>query len=307
MKTLAPVILFVYNRADNTAKTIEHLQRNYLSQDTELYVFSDGGRDDASWQAVNEVRAMLKGVTGFKRVNIIERPCNFYLERNVIEGITEVLSTHDRAIIMEDDICTSPYFLTYMNEALELYKDEERVMHIAGFTNLDVPELGNTYFTPHMSGWGWATWSDRWAKFKHYTSREEALAGLSLYDINRITYDGNFPCLGSLDRNPIPWDICWELAIYRNNGLCLHPTHTLLKNIGLVSGTHFGFKNGKLFGWYEFDRPFSTHKIKVGGIPIEENADIEAQYAIALKDHGMRYNLLGRIARRLYRWAKGKK
>lgn len=307
MKTLAPVILFVYNRADNTAKTIEHLQRNHLSQDTELYVFSDGGRDDASWQAVNEVRAMLKGVTGFKKIKVIERPYNYYLERNVIEGITEVLSAHDRAIILEDDICTSPYFLTYMNEALELYKDEQRVMHIAGFTNLDVPELGDTYFTPHMSGQGWATWSDRWTKFVHYTSRKEALAGLTQDDINRITYNGNFPCLGSLDRNPIPWDICWKLVIYRNNGLCLHPTHTLLRNIGLGSGTHFGFKNSKLFGWYEFDRPFSTRKIKVGGIPVAENPEIEAQYALALKDHGMRYNLLGRVTRWAYRLVKRKK
>lgn len=306
MKTLAPVVLFVYNRADNTAKTIEHLQRNYLSHDTELYVFSDGGRDDASWQAVNEVRAMLKGVTGFKSVNIIERPCNFYLERNTIEGITEVLSKHDRAIIMEDDVCTSPYFLTYMNEALELYKEEKRVMHIAGFTNLDIPQYGDTYFTPHMSGQGWATWNDRWEKFVHYTSREEALAGLGQDDIDRITYNGNFPCLGSLDRNPIPWDICWKLVIYRNNGLCLHPTHTLLRNIGLASGTHFGFKNSKLFGWYEFDRPFSTHKLQVGGIPIAENPEIEALYAEALRDHGMRYNLLGRIARWVYRLVKRK-
>lgn len=301
MKTVAPVILFVYNRADNTARTIEHLQQNHLAQDTELYVYSDGGRDEKSWQTVNEVRAMLKTVAGFKKVNIIERPYNYYLERNVIEGITEVLSTHDRAIIMEDDICTSPYFLTYMNEALDLYKEEKRVMHIAGFTNLDIPQYGDTYFTPHMSGWGWGTWSDRWAKFQHYASRAEALQGLTESDIKRLTYDGNFACLGSLDRNPIPWDICWKLVIYRNNGLCLHPTHTLLRNIGLASGTHFGFKNSKLFGWYEFDRPYSTHKLTVGGIPIAENPEIEAKYAVALKDHGMRYNLLGRIARALYR------
>ena len=288
MKYISPIALFVYNRLDNTQKTIEHLKRNSLADESILYIFSDGGKDEESWKRVKEVRNYLHTITGFKEVHIIERPENYYLERNITEGIAYVLEKHDTIIVLEDDICTSPVFLEYMNTALGKYALSTQVMHIAGFTNLDIPQFGDTYFTPHMTGWGWATWKDRWNNyFTHFKTREEALQGLFDKDLKRIEYNGNFTCLKSLDKNPIPWDICWEICIYKQKGLCLHPTQTLIKNIGIGNGTHFN--NSKLFGWYEYDRPFSTKPIILKDIPIEENPTIEAMYAIALKDHGMRY------------------
>ena len=51
----APVALFVYNRADNTKRTLEALLANTLAKDTALYVFSDGGKDEKSWEQVKEV------------------------------------------------------------------------------------------------------------------------------------------------------------------------------------------------------------------------------------------------------------
>lgn len=304
MKELAPIILFVYNRVDNTAKTIEHLKNNYLAQESELYIFSDGGRDEKSWALVHKVREFIRTITGFKAVHIIERPCNYYLERNVIEGVGEVLSKHESVIVLEDDMCTSPYYLTYMNEALELYRDNRQIMHVSGFTNLDIPQYGDIYFTPHMAGSGWGTWRERWAKFVHYKSREEALDGLTQADLDVITYNGNFDCLKSLDRKPIPWDICWKIVIYRNGGLTVNPTQTLLRNIGLSGGTHFGLKNSRLFGWYEFDRPFITRRLQVGGVEVAINPAIEALYCDAFKDHGMRYNWFGRIVRKIYKMFK---
>lgn len=298
-KSVSPIAMFVYNRLDNTRTTIEYLKRNELASESSLYIFSDGGKNEASWKAVNEVRVYLHTVTGFKEVHIIERPENYYLERNITEGIQYVLSEHDTVIVLEDDICTSPVFLKYMNDALDKYREEKKVMHIAGFSNLDVPELGDVYFTPHMSGWGWATWKDRWQLFTHYTSRADALAGLTQADLLKIEYGGNFRCLKSLDKSPIPWDICWEVIIHKQKGLCLTPTHTLVKNIGIGNGTHFN--NSRLFGWYDYDRPFRTEEICLPDIPVRENPKIEEMYAFALKDHGMRYNLFGKIVRYVYK------
>ncbi|NDV63728.1 hypothetical protein [Bacteroides sp. 224] len=299
VRTLAPVALFVYDRLQNTKKTIEHLQRNRLASESILYVFSDGGKDEKSWTAVNHVRQYLHSISGFKEIHLIERAENFYLERNIIEGISYVLSRHETIIVLEDDICTSPIYLDYINEALNKYKDEPKVMHISGFTNLDIPTFGDTYFTPHMSGWGWATWKGRWQLFTHYNSREEALAGMTTADLLKIEYGGAFSCLKSLNKNPIPWDICWEILIHKRKGLCLTPTHTLIKNIGIGSGTHF--KSNRIFGWYDYDRPFRTQKVVLEDIPIEETPEIEAMYAKALKDHGMKYNLFGKITRFFYK------
>lgn len=310
---IAPVAMFVYNRVDNTQKTIEHLLANTLAKDTDLFVFSDGGKDEKSWKLVNEVRTYLHKVKAeveishaLKSMTIIERPENIYLERNITEGIAQVFESYDRIIVLEDDIVTSPYYLQYMNDAFEMYKDVPKIMHVSGFTNLDLtsPEF---YFTLHMSGWGWGTWRDRWQhNFVHFESREEALQGMTPEDQDAIQYGGVFPCLKSLDKRPIPWDICWEIAIYKAGGLCLTPHHTLVRNIGLKNGTHF--KSFDLLQHYEFDRePLQEpiHLTKVDNP--QKDPQIEALFAEAITDWGIRYTPLGKIIRKIYKFFKNKK
>lgn len=295
---LAPVALFVYNRLKNTRETVECLQQNDWAEYTPLYIFSDGGKDEKSWAQVREVRQYLHTITGFAKVEIIERPENYYLERNILEGIGYVFDRYDRVIVVEDDVCTSPVFLYYMNDAFRKYADEPRVMHVSGFSGVSVPAWGEIYFTPHMAGWGWGTWKDRWQHFVHYTSRKEALKGLTAEDLDNIQYGGVFPCLKSLDKTPIPWDICWEIAIYRQGGLCVSPTHTLVRNSGIGQGTHF--RSWRIFGWYSYDRPVRTQAVTFPTIPIQPIDEIERAYAEALKDYGMQYNLFGRIVRKVY-------
>lgn len=312
---LAPVALFIYNRRDNTEQTLRALAANTLAAETDLYVFSDGGRDEASWMQVNEVREAVRKFAweakekGFLRsVTLIERPTNYYLERNIIEGISWVLSSNDNIIVLEDDICTAPHFLAFMNQAFALYREDQRVMHVTGFTHLDLlgehPELvdpsNETYFTPHAGGWGWGTWRDRWQQhFIHYRSREEALRGLSPADIDRLEYGSAFPCLHSLDRNPIPWDVCWELAVYRAGGLALAPAHTLVRNIGLQQGTHFS-RAYSILQRFEYDRPVLTRPIAIAPAMPQANPSIEALFAEAITDWGIRYTALGRALRWLY-------
>ncbi|MCQ2212602.1 MAG: hypothetical protein MJZ36_03085 [Bacteroidaceae bacterium] len=330
---ISPVAMFVYNRVDNTQKTIEHLLRNTLAAETDLFVFSDGGKDEKSWKAVNEVRAHLHKVQkdieangALKSMTIIERPENIYLERNITEGIAQIFENHDRIIVLEDDICTSPYYLQYMNDAFDLYKDEPRVMHVAGFTNLDLSTLTSNlspltfnlsplnsnlstlpfYFTPHMSGWGWGTWRDRWQKhFVHYQTREAALEGMTAADQDAIQYGGVFPCLKSLDKRPIPWDICWELAIYKAGGLCLTPGRTMVRNIGLKNGTHF--KSFDILQRYEFDREPSQEPLALTKIPNPQKDEaIERLFAEAITDWGIRYTPLGKFIRFFYKLFTGK-
>lgn len=310
---LSPVALFVYNRADNTQKTLEHLLANTLARETDLYVFSDGGKDDDSWMRVNEVRSYLHDVkksielTGaLKSMTIIERKSNFYLEKNITQGIMEVFMHHDRIIVLEDDICTSPYYLQYMNDAFDMYKDVKRVMHVAGFTNLVglSHDEAPFYFTPHMSGWGWGTWRDRWIEyFRHYKTREEALEGMTDNDVAAIQYGGVFPCLKSLDKNPIPWDICWELAIYKAGGLCLTPSHTLVRNIGLKNGTHFHAFD--ILQHYAFDcEPMQYPLVLTKVDSPQKDERREALFAEAIKDWGIRYTPLGKIVRAIYKMFK---
>ena len=68
---LAPVVLFVFNRADHTRRTLEALEQNYLSKDTILYVYSDGAKNNATQDeilAIEDTRNVLREKTWCKEV-----------------------------------------------------------------------------------------------------------------------------------------------------------------------------------------------------------------------------------------------
>ncbi len=305
---LAPVALFVYNRTEPTRQTLRALMNNHLAAQTDLYVFSDGGRDEDSWAEVRKVRALLReiqleiiGTKALHSMTIVERPHNYYLERNIIEGIAQVFEAHDTIIVLEDDIVTAPYFLQFMNDGFSVYRDDTQVMHIGGFTRIETD--ANFYFSPFMAGWGWGTWRNRWQQhFRHYTSRSEALDGLSQQDLDVLEYGGVFPCLKHLDRTPIPWDICWGIAVHRAHGLCLYPSRTLVRNIGLEAGTHFrSLPLWRLIQRFEYDRIPYQASIPVAHVMPAESSNIEAQLREALTDWGIRYTWLGKLIRWCYK------
>src|ERR1039457_2588842 len=120
----APIVLFTYNRLLHTVSTVKSLQKNDMAETSELIVFSDGPKLESDSGKVQAVREYLKTIAGFKRVSIIERDENIGLARSIIAGVTEIVEKNGRIIVLEDDMVTSPWFLRYMNEALELYQDE---------------------------------------------------------------------------------------------------------------------------------------------------------------------------------------
>ena len=88
------------------------------------------------------------------------RERNYGLAANVIDSVTQVVNAYGRVIVVEDDLVVAPYFLRFMNDALETYKDEERVGHIQAcdFTHAALPD---TFLIKWTGSWGclpgWAT------------------------------------------------------------------------------------------------------------------------------------------------------
>ena len=130
---LAPIALFVFNRLDNTKQTVEALKKNKLADQSELFIYSDGPRGQDTVAEVNNVRQYIKTITGFKRIKIIEHNINLGLATSIITGVTKIVNKYGKIIVLEDDLITSKYFLKFMNEALEIYKDNKKIWHISGW------------------------------------------------------------------------------------------------------------------------------------------------------------------------------
>ncbi len=244
MKALAPIVLFVYNRLYHTKKTVESLLLNVQANDSELYIFSDGYKSSLDYEKVNEVRKFINSISGFKKINIIERDKNIGLANSVITGVGSVMEKYDKIIVMEDDLLSTRNFLEYMNNALEYYRESQRVFSVSGYTfPIEIPDSYkyDVYFSPRASSWGWGTWKDKWNKaewsvpdFKEFIANKESVNKFNLggNDLsNMLTRRIN----GKIDS----WAIHWCYTHFKQNAYCLYPIKSKIQNIGAdKSGTH---------------------------------------------------------------------
>lgn len=241
-KQLAPILLFVYARAEHTKRTLDALAANDLAKHSDLVVYADAPRKHSEEVVVNEVRSIVKSAQGFQSVTVIERQTNYGLARNIIEGVSEVCNRHGRVIVLEDDLVTSPSFLTFMNAALDRYEDDKQVWHISGWNYpINSTGLGDAFFLRVMNCWGWATWADRWQHYEKNT--DKLIAEFDRRMIRSFDLDGSGVFWSQVMQNKQSrlntWAIYWYATIFMQGGLCLNPAISYIHNIGLDgSGTH---------------------------------------------------------------------
>jgi len=241
---LSPIILFVYNRLNHTKQTIKALQKNKLAKESELFIYSDAAKDEEIKQSVDEVRKYIQTVDGFKKVTIIEREKNLGLADSIIDGVTTIINEYGKIIVLEDDLVTSPYFLKFMNDALEFYKDEKKVWHISGW---NYPIYSNmscqVFLWKKMNCWGWATWEDRWQSFEkspEKLTKEFDKEMILEFNLNGKENNWN-QVLNNINGKINTWAVFWHTTIFKNNGLCVNPEISFVSNIGHDgSGIHCG-------------------------------------------------------------------
>lgn len=231
----APIVLFAYNRPDHLQQTVEALALNDLAKSSELFIYSDAARNETDFASVNEVRKYAKSVSGFLNVAVIEREKNYGLADSIVDGVSSLVKKFGSVIVLEDDIVTSPNFLRYMNTALEKYKNNDEVMHISGYMPpVNSSTLPESFFLKQASCWGWATWERAWS---HFSRNSDTL--IKLFDASRIKefnmnggYDYWTQVLQNHRGDKKTWAVFWYANVFMANGLCLHPSKSLVENIG---------------------------------------------------------------------------
>lgn len=167
MGKYAPIIIFAFNRLNSLKQTVDSLLRNSEAKDSDLFVFVDGPRKnkDGEHEKVKAVQEYVRTIGGFKKVTWKFSDENKGLATSVISGTTEIINQYDKAIVLEDDLILAENFLSFMNQGLDRYENENKVFSICGYTNkIKCPEgyVADSYFCTRSSSWGWGTWADRW-------------------------------------------------------------------------------------------------------------------------------------------------
>lgn len=298
--TYAPILLFVYNRPEHVRRNIQALLKNELAAESELFIYSDAAKDETSQAAVKEVRAFIRSIQGFKKITITERAENWGLARSIINGVTTQINRYGRVIVLEDDLVVAPHFLQFMNDALETYRDEERVGHIQACDFTHDPSLPDTFLIKWTGSWGWGTWDRAW---KHFNADGKAL--LTELESRKLTYtfdfNGKYGYTRMLRRQiegkNNSWAIRWNASLFLKGILSLNVGKSLVQNEGFDgSGTNCG--GGGLYASELYMERLPVKKIS----PIEENIQARNAY---VRYYARTNSFMAKAIRRIKRTLKG--
>ena len=247
--SLAPIALFAYKRPEHLTRVLESLRVNPLARVSQLHVFSDGPKHSADRPAVKQVRDLIRNIEGFARVIVHERVGNLGLAQSVIEGVTELSRVYGRVIVLEDDLVVAPTFLTFMNQVLRRYEDEQKIMQVSGymFPLAHSERVGSTFLCRVPASWGWGTWERAWKSLDLDSAKLLAL----LQDEGRkyeFNVKGTYPYFEHLKRQVEGkldvWGVRWYASMFVRGGLCLYPGQSMVQNIGMDgSGSHCGISH----------------------------------------------------------------
>ncbi|MCR5193409.1 MAG: glycosyl transferase [Bacteroidales bacterium] len=249
--------------------------------DSELYVFMDEARNDSEADDVEKVRALFDNLQGFKAIHPYPARMNKGMARSVIDGVTTVLEKHESIIVLEDDLVVAPDFLTFMNAALEAYRDRSDIWSISGYTpnlkEIEQYDKNSVFLVPRAQCWGWATWSDRWETVDWEVSDFNYLARNKK---RRKAFDmgGNdlFRTLEMEHRERIEsWAVRWAYAASKQKMWTVNPMLSKVQNIGLKSSTSH-------VGWHD-----ERHNVELLGNKtiIDPNVQPDEKLVQAFKKH----------------------
>lgn len=278
---LAPVVIFVYNRLEHVKITIEHLKNNDLANKSDVIIFSDKEDGKENRAEVLEVRNYIKELEKtkwFHSVTIRLAEKHLGLANSVINGVSEVVESAGKVIVVEDDLITAKSFLRYMNEALNYYQNDNKVWSVSGYT-LQLHKLKryhhDVYASWRGSSWGWATWKDRWSKVDWQVSdfADFICSEKKVKEFNRGGEDMTELLRRQLQGQSDSWAIRWNYQQYKENMLTIFPTKSQVKNVGWDgSGKNCGQSILKIFDTKieEFPEKIVLEKCKVNNVIMKQ-------------------------------------
>lgn len=236
--SLAPIILFTYNRPEHTRITLEYLSRNELADQSLLYVFCDGPKPDATSEMrkkIEEVKTVLRSKRWTGEVIVESADTNKGLYRNVTEGVERVIRQHGRCIVIEDDLKIGRGFLRFMNTALDTYQHETVIKQVSGFLYpAGIPRRHTALFMPLSNTIGWGTWERAWNEVDLSAPGYEALR----FDADlrhRFNLGGACDFASMLERQMASerfgsWGVIYWWSVFRKSGWVVYPDYSLIQH-----------------------------------------------------------------------------
>jgi glycosyltransferase involved in cell wall biosynthesis len=244
--SLPPVILTVFTRPDLLKEVLKGLTQQTLSP-PQIIAYVDGARSELDLPLIDQTIALLQEFSSKIPVDIRLRSQNLGCDQNVILAFTEILSTYESIVYLEDDDFPNPYFYDSMCRLLEAYREHKKIFSISGYATFPeqaYPLLEEDFaLSRRVFSWGFGIWADRWNDIALINQSKQYNPFGKLYNIpatvqTKMTIINQF----WLERNgQTDWVITLTLASLYQDRVHLIPKTSLIYNIG------FGHPESKSF------------------------------------------------------------
>ena len=306
-----PIALFTYNRPEHTDRTLEALSRCDRLDECALHVFCDGPKYAEHKQAVAATREAVDRWAAPLSGRVVQRSENLGLARSIVAGVSNLCDEYGRVIVLEDDLIVSPDFVDYMLQALDRYEDASDVYQISGYMfPVEHPSTPDAFFLPLTSTWGWATWARAWRTFDwEATGARQRLVNREIR--KQFDLGGVYPYSDMLEDRLFAqndsWGILWHYAVFKAEGLVLHPRVSLVWNAGMDgSGVHCGgTASSPQAAPQEIESRRLPHELTFpAGIQIDTDALERVKTCLAAQAPQLRPSALSRVRARLDEWLR---
>lgn len=284
---LAPIVLFCYNRPSHVEQTLIALSKNELADQSVLYIYCDGPKENATNEQINNIkltREVVRKEGWCKEVHIIESEKNKGLANSIIGGVTDVINKYGKVIVLEDDLVSSPYLLKFMNTALDYYESYNGVFSVSAnrppLSKMEIPEdyKYDVFACLRSYSTGWGTWKDRWNKVDWSMDDFEKCKQNSnmLRALNRLGED--FPPMMQMqeDGKIDSWAVRFGFTHFKHHAVAILPCYSYVTNIGFDGS---GIHSGTVADLYENDLTKSIEYPKMLDIIYEDDRIINAFYS----------------------------
>ena len=251
-KQYAPVVIPTLNRYDHFKRCLESIERCTGAEHTDVYIGLDyppAEKYVEGWKKIDEYLAEKEMKNGFKNLyvfrrdhncGVCEQGSNYQLLINIVESV------NDRYISSEDDNEFSPNFLEFMNQGLEFYKNDPRVLFVSAYTPPLFSGLTdkNTFFGIDTPAYGLGHWTYKRVS-KEY-SKEEIANDLRKSFFSLLKLYWTWPSIVGMAVNMINsghqyGDVRYSMYNLLHQTFTLQPSVSLSRNWGCDgSGLHSG-------------------------------------------------------------------